>query len=142
MSAHGIGIRAPAGWHRLDPTPSSITDPRTFLVVGTKGVSWDLTSACQIEAYRIPVDGAVVVVLGWRSVRSAHAAGMPAGRAPLMKLVRVSRTFECDPLRRGAAADVLIGRKVYQVNVLVGDRASVLRVSEALAVARSFDLSR
>jgi hypothetical protein len=32
--------------------------------------------------------------------------------------------------------------KPYQVNVMVGDRASKPRVAEALAAARSFDLAR
>jgi hypothetical protein len=33
---------------------------------------------------------------------------------------------------------IRLGRRVYQVNVMVGDRASQKRVSQALAVARSF----
>ena len=50
-------------------------------------------------------------------------------------------SFECFS-GRGAVADVLLGGKPYQVNVMVGDRASKSRVAEALAVARSFDLAR
>ena len=142
VSAHGVSVRAPAGWHRIDPTPSSIGEPRTLLVVATAGVRWDLRSACQIASYRVPVAGAVVVVVGWKSAISAHATGLPAGRAPLKKLARVTRpSFECYR-GRGAAASVVLGGKAYQVNVMVGDRASAQRVREALAVARSFDLTR
>ena len=122
VSEHGISMRTPAGWHRLDPTPSSIVDPRTLLVVGTAGVRWDLTSACQIASYKVPAAGAVVVVVGWKTATSG-GGDMPAGRAPLRKLIRVSRpSFECYA-RRGAAATVVLGGKAYQVNVMVGDRA-------------------
>jgi transposase len=40
---------------------------------------------------------------------------------------------------RGAAADLLLAGKRYQVGVLVGDRATKARVRDALAVARSFE---
>ena len=43
-----------------------------------------------------------------------------------------------DDLLQGAVADVVIRRLAYQVNVMVGARASKLRVAEALAVGRSF----
>jgi hypothetical protein len=43
---------------------------------------------------------------------------------------------------RGAAADVLLGGHPYQVNVMVADGASKQRVAAALAVARSFALTR
>jgi hypothetical protein len=142
VSAHGVRVRVPAGWHRLGPTPSSIDDPRTLLVVGTVGVRWNLKSVCQIASYRVPATGAVVVIVGWKSATSGGGAGTSTGRAPLEKLVRVSRpSFECYA-GRGAAAGLTLGRKAYQVNVMVGDRASKAQVIEALASARSFDLSR
>ncbi len=142
VSAHGVRVSVPAGWHRLEPTPSAITDPRTLLVVGTAGVVWNLRSVCQIAAYRVPTAGAVVVVVGWKTATSGGGNGVPTGRAPPRRLVRVLRpSFECFP-GRGAAAQVTLGRKAYQVNVMVGDRATPARVNEALAVARSFDLVR
>jgi hypothetical protein len=100
------------------------------------------TSQCQIAAYRIPAAGAVVVVVGWRSIVTAGGAPWKPGRAPLKKLVSVHRpSFECFS-GRGAVAAVLLRGKPYQVNVMVGDRASKPSVAEALAVARSFDLVR
>lgn len=141
VSAHGVQVSVPAGWHRLEPTPSAITDPRTLLVVGTAGVGWNLKSTCQDVAYRVPAAGVVVVVLGWKSLRLAGSP-RPTGRAPLLKLVRVSRPiFECSSAR-GAVASVVLGSKAFQVNVMVGNRTTSARVAEALAVARSFDLSR
>ena len=50
-------------------------------------------------------------------------------------------SFECYS-GRGAAEQVVLGGKAYQVNVLVGDRASRRLVTQALLVARSFDLLR
>jgi hypothetical protein len=142
VSAHGVLVRVPVGWHRLEPTPSGIVDPRTLLVVGTVGVGWDLTSACQIASYRVPATGAVVVIVGWKTATSGGGDGRSTGRAPLRKLVDVSRpSFECYS-GRGAAASLTLRRKAYQVNVMVGGRASKTRVGQALAVARSFDLAR
>ena len=43
---------------------------------------------------------------------------------------------------RGAAAQVVLGSRAYQVNVIVGDSASPTVIADALAVARSFDLAR
>ncbi len=84
----------------------------------------------------------MVLVVGWKSVASAGGGASKPGRAPLKALVAVhEHTFECFP-GRGAAADVVLGGKPFQVNVLIGDHASKLRVAEALAVARSFNLAR
>ena len=89
---------------------------------------------------RIPSAGAVVVVVGWKSATSGGGRLKP-GRAPLKKLVTVTRpSFECFS-GRGAAAQVVLGGKAYQVNVMVGDRASKQRVAEALTVTRSFNLA-
>jgi len=142
ISSHGVRLVVPSGWQRIEAAPAGpVTDPRTLLVVGTAGVQPRI-SRCQIAAYRIPAAGAVVVVVGWKSAVSAGGAPWKPGRAPLQKLVSVHRpSFECFS-GRGTVADVLLGGTPYQVNVMVGDRASKLRVAEALAVARSFDLVR
>jgi hypothetical protein len=110
-------------------------------VVGTAGVASDLTVPCQIAAYRVPARAAVVVVVAWKTATSGGGHLQP-GRAPLGALRSVRRpSFECFA-GRGAAAQVVLGRRAYQVNVLVGDKASRKRVTEALAVARTFDLAR
>ena len=142
VAAHGVELRVPAGWHRLAPTQNGAIDPRTLLVVGTDGVIRNLNSVCQIAAYRVPATGAVVVVVGWRTATSGGGDGRPTGRTPLQNLVRVTKpSFECyDGL--GAAASLVLGGKAYQVNVMVGDRASKERIAEALAVGRSFDVAR
>jgi hypothetical protein len=114
-----------------------VTDPRTLLVVGTAGARGK-RSRCDQAAYDVPASGAVVLVLGWSSAEAAGGAP-PPGRAPLGQLVSVRKpVFECFS-GRGAAADVLLAGKRYQVGVLVGDRATKARVQDALAVARSFE---
>lgn len=141
ISANGVRLTRPPGWHRVPATPSSIIDPRTLLVVGRAGVRPDLRSQCQIAAYRVPARGAVVVIVGWKTATSGGGHLRP-GRAPLKALVSVRRpSFECYG-GRGAAADLALGGRAYQVNVMVGDRASRELIAEALAVARSFDLIR
>jgi len=138
VAAHGVELSLPLGWSRVQAASDGpVTDPRTLLVVGTAGVRAKATQ-CQIAAYRVPADGAVVVVLGWRSLKYSGAENARPGYAPLEKLVAVRRpSFECFG-GRGAVADVVIRRLAYQVNVMVGDRASKLRVEDALAVGRSF----
>jgi hypothetical protein len=96
-------------------------------------------SRCQIAAYRLPATGAVVVIVGWSSLTAAGGGPLAPGRAALKKLESVSKpSFECFG-GRGAVADVILDGKAYQVNVLVGERASKHQVEQALAVARSFD---
>ncbi len=142
ISAGGVHVLVPAGWRSFEPLQNSvIDDPRTLLVVGTAGIGDNPASVCQIAAYRIPARGAVVVIVGWKDPALSGTSG-PTGRAPLRKLVGVApRIFECFA-GRGAVATVRLGRKAFQVNVMVGNRATPARVNEALAVARSFDLSR
>jgi hypothetical protein len=142
VSSHGVRFVVPPGWQRVQATSDGpIRDPRTLLVVGTEGVH-PRPSSCPIAGYRIPAAGAVVVVVGWKSVASAGGGALKPGRAPLRGLNAVHvPSFECFS-GRGAVAEVLLGGKPYQVNVLVGDRASRPRVAEALAVGRSFDLAR
>jgi hypothetical protein len=138
LSANGVQVWAPTGWHRVASAGDGPVDnPRTVLVVGTSGVRARLT-VCQIAAYRIPPDGAVVVVVGWKPAKGISARG----RIALAKLTSVRRpSFECFK-GRGAAAQVELRGRVYQVNVMVGDRASKQRIGEALDVARSFNLER
>src|SRR5215510_13506118 len=65
LKANGVVVRAPAGWALVDSSdPGSVVDPRTVLVAGTDGVA-PRRSECQVAAYRIPADGAAVVVLRW-----------------------------------------------------------------------------
>jgi hypothetical protein len=133
--ANGVRLVAPRGWHRVAATPTSISDPRTLLVVGTAGVEPNLRSVCQIAAYSIPATGAVVVVVGWNGPKPSASTG----RAPLDRLRSVKRpSFECFT-GRGAGTQVVLGGRVFQVNVMVGGRASGAQVAAALAVARSFD---
>ena len=144
--ANGVRLVVPAGWQRVPAaTPGPVTDPRTLLVVATAGVrplSTQRSPKCQIAAYRIPPTAAAVVIVRWQSVTSAGGGPWTAGRAPLSKLRSVHRpSFECFS-GRGAVADVLLGEHPYQVNVLVGGRASKQLVAAALAVGRSFDLAR
>ena len=137
VSANGARLTVPRGWQRVPPAASSVTDPQTLLVVGTTGARGK-RSRCDQAAYAVPPEGAVVLVLRWSSVEAAGGAP-PPGRAPLGQLVSVRKpTFECFA-GRGAAADVLLEGKRYQVGVLVGDRATKARVQDALAVARSFE---
>jgi hypothetical protein len=141
VSIHGVRVTVPAGWQRVEPAAAgNVVDPRTVLVVGTAGVEAQ-PSRCQIAAYRVQPAGAVVVVVRWKTLTSG-GGGIERGRAPLRRLRRVSRpSFECFG-GRGAAVELGLGGHAYQVNVLVGDRASKRRVAEALGVARSFDLAR
>lgn len=141
IQGDGVRVNAPASWRSIQGLgESALTDPRTVLVVGTKGVSPSYTSACQIAAYRVPLSGAVVVVVRWRTLTSG--GGKPtSGRAPLATLTRVSRpSFECFQ-GRGAAAQLALGKHAYQVNVMVGNRATPTTVAQALQVARSFNLN-
>jgi hypothetical protein len=142
IAAHGVRLVVPAEWHRVRAASDApVTDPLTLLVVGTHGVH-SRASQCQIAAYRVPPTAAVVVIVGWSSVASAGGAAPSPGRAPLKKLVAVRRpTLECFS-GRGAAADVLLRGKPFQINAMVGNRASKQRIAEALTVARSFDLTR
>jgi hypothetical protein len=140
VRAHGVAVTLPAGWHQVPPAGDGpVTDPRTLLVVGTAGVT-PKTTQCQIASYRVPANGAVVVIVGWKTATSGGGR-MTAGRWPLKAMISVHRpSFECFA-GRGAAASLALGGKAYQVNVMVGDRASTQRVSDALAVGRSFRLT-
>lgn len=138
ISANGVQVWAPAGWHRVASAGDGpVTDPRTLLVVGTPGVRPHLTR-CQIAAYPIPAGGAVVVIVGWKSANGDTRLGTKE----LARMTTVKRSiFECFN-GRGAVATVVLGQREYQVNVMVGDRASNRQIAEALDVAHSFRLKR
>lgn len=140
IRANGVQVKAPPGWHRVQGVAEDrFSDPRTVLVVGTNGVR-ARTSRCQIAAYRVQPAGAVVVVVRWRT-QASGGGRPPRSREPLKRIVLRKPGFECFN-GRGGAAQVTLGGHAYQVNVMVGDRASARIVAQALAVARSFDLSR
>ena len=141
VSAGGVRVVVPVGWQQIEASgDGNVVDPRTLLVVGTKGVR-PRPSLCQIAAYRVQPRGSVVVIVGWKTATSGGGAPTP-GRDALERLRSVRRpSFECFA-GRGAVAQVLLGGKAYQVSVMVGDLASRRRVAEALAVGRSFALAR
>jgi hypothetical protein len=94
---------------------------------------------CQIGTYRVPPTGAVVAVVAWKGTNGDKR---PPSRKPLDQLKAVTPAFfECFS-GRGAAAALVLGRRRYQVNVMVGDSASKQRIADALAVGRSFRLVR
>jgi hypothetical protein len=83
----------------------------------------------------------VAAAVRWRTA-TAGGGRIAPGRSPLGALRAVSRpSFECYA-GRGAAAQVVLRHRAYQVNVMVGDGASRRLIAEALAVGRSFDLAR
>ena len=125
----GVQLTLPDGWAKVVSRDTRVDDPRTLLVVGTDGVK-AVDSDCQVSAYRVPADGAVVVVIGWRdSVGETNILPLST-----MKLRR--GTFECF-LGRGAVAQVTRRGLDYQVNVMVGDRAGTETIDAAFDAARS-----
>ncbi len=126
----GVELLLPAAWSRVQPAPQApVTDPRTVLVLGTDGVR-SIDSDCQVSSYHVPDDGAVVVVIRWRESTGA------AGFLPLSAMRLRRGTFECFD-GRGAVAQVTRHGNDYQVNVMVGDRASADTAEAALDAARS-----
>jgi hypothetical protein len=90
-----------------------------------------------VSAYRIPADGAAVVVVAWRG-RASDA--IPRDR-DVLEALRLRRPYFACWAGRGAAAQIALRGRAYQVNVLVGDRAGSRVVAEALRVARSFGVA-
>lgn len=130
----GVQLDLPEDWTKIDRAEKPTgTDPRTLLVVGTKGAR-AIESECLVASYRVPADGAVVVVVGWRE--SVGTTGL----LPLGALKLRRETFACYP-GRGAVAQVTRGGRDFQVSVMVGDKADARTVAQALAVARSFALA-
>lgn len=131
VKAGGVQLDVPDGWAKVDRAGEPAgSDPRTLLVVGTKGAR-PIPTRCQVASYRVPDDGAVVVVIGWGD------AYLDKPRLELTKLRKP--TFACFD-GRGAMGQVTRKGRDYQVSVMVGDDASAQTIREALAVARSFDL--
>lgn len=126
----GVELLLPDGWARIQPARQAVVeDPRTVLVIGTVGVH-AVETECQVSSYRVPPDGAVVVVVGWREPTGVSSFLPLSG----MKLRR--GVFECFA-DRGAVAQVTRRGLDYQVNVMVGDRASAETIDAALDAARS-----
>ena len=142
IAANGVQVVVPAGWHRVAAAGEAhIVDPKTVLVVGTAGVHARLVP-CQIAAYRIPPRGAAVVVVRWRTETSGGGSNLPHARTVLRRLRLNHGGFECWPGHLGGAVDLALAGHAYQVNVMIGDRATRRTVAQALAVVSSFDLRR
>lgn len=141
VSANGVQVTVPAGWQAVTPaTTAGVSDPKTLLVAGTRDVR-SRRSSCQIAAYAIPPGGAVVVIIGWKSLTAAGGTHPPAGRRPLLALTTVRKgETECFT-GLSASAQLWLAHRAFQVNVLVANGATKRRIQEALAVARSFDLA-
>jgi hypothetical protein len=130
----GVQLDLPSGWSKVLPTREDrLEDPRTLLVIGTDGVK-AIESDCLVSSYRVPADGAVVVVIGWRD--SVGASGF----LPLSTMKLRRGTFECFQ-GRGAVGRIMRRERDFQVNVMVGDRAGVATVDAALDAARSLALA-
>jgi hypothetical protein len=131
--AGGVQLTLPDGWSKVVSHDTRADDPRTLLVIGTDGVK-AIDSDCQVSSYRVPSDGAVVVVIGWRdSIGGSSLLPLSA-----MKLRR--GTFDCFA-GRGAVGRLTRRDRDFQLNVLVGDRASAATVDAALDAAKSFGLA-
>jgi hypothetical protein len=129
--AAGIQLDLSDGWSKVAVAAEAKTDPRTLLVIGTDGVR-PIQTDCQVASYRIPADGAAVVVIGWKD-------SLGIGFPPLSAMKLRRGTFECFD-GRGAFARVSRGGRDFQVNVLVGDKATAATVDGALDAARSLAL--
>jgi hypothetical protein len=126
----GVELVLPDGWSRIAIAPqSALDDPRTVLVIGTEGVE-SIETECLVSSYRVPSDGAAVVVIGWREPGGASAF------LPLSTMKLRRGLFACFSAR-GAVAQVTRRGLDYQVNVMVGDRASAETIEAALDAARS-----
>lgn len=136
VSAGAVSVRVPDDWSRVAPAVASVSDPRTVLVVGTRGVA-ARDSECQVSSYRVPADGAAVVVVGWRG---QAPEGLPRDRSELQAMRLRRPLFECFD-GRGAVAQIVLRGRAYQVSIMVGDRAGRETLAAAYAVARSFGLA-
>jgi hypothetical protein len=126
----GVVLALPTGWSKLAPADDQVEDPRTLLVIGTDGVR-AVETDCQVSSYRVPADGAVVVVIGWRESVGGTTF------LPLSGLKLRRGTFECFA-GRGAVARVTRRERDFQVNVMIGDKADAATIADALEAARSF----
>ena len=129
----GVQLELPGGWAKVAAVRADrVDDPRTLLVIGTEGVQPAETD-CLVSSYRVPSDGAVVVVIGWRN----EVGGASFHPLSAMKLQR--GTFNCFA-GRGAFGRVVRRDRDFQVNVMVGDRADQATVEAAFDAARSIGL--
>lgn len=130
--AGGVQVTLPDGWSKVVSRDTRADDPRTLLVIGTDGVK-AIDSDCQVSSYRVPPDGAAVVVIGWRdSIGGTSLLPLSA-----MKLRR--GTFDCFA-GRGAVGRLTRRDRDFQVNVMVGDRASTATIDAAFDAVKSFGL--
>jgi hypothetical protein len=131
--AGGVQLSLPDGWSKVVSRDTSADDPRTLLVIGTDGVK-AVDSSCQVSSYRVPSDGAVIVVIGWRdSIGGTSLLPLSA-----MKLRR--GTFDCFA-GRGAVGRLTRRDRDFQLNVMVGDRATQATVDAAFDAVKSFGLA-
>ena len=128
----GVQLTLPSGWSKVARARETrLDDPRTLLVVGTDGVR-AVETDCLVASYRVPTDGAVVVVIGWRD--SVGSSLLP------LSAMRLRRgTFGCFTGRGGVGRLTLRDRD-FQVNVMVGDRASAETIGAAIDAAHSLSV--
>jgi hypothetical protein len=129
----GVQLTLPDGWSKVVSRDTRIDDPRTLLVIGTDGVK-GIDSDCQVSSYRVPSDGAVIVVIGWRD--SVGGTGL----LPLSAMKLRRGTFDCFA-GRGAVGRLTRRDRDFQVNVMVGDRASAATIDAAFDAVKSFGLA-
>jgi hypothetical protein len=126
----GVQLTLPDGWSKVASRDTRVDDPRTLLVIGTDGVK-AIDTDCQVSSYRVPADGAAVVVIGWRdSIGGTSLLPLSA-----MKLRR--GTFDCFA-GRGAVGRLTRRDRDFQLNVMVGDRASAATIDAAFDAVKSF----
>ena len=137
IEGNGVALHVPGDWVRVPRADAgSLADPHTYLVTGTQGVR-PIETDCLASSYRVPADGAAVVVIGWKRKLSTHYVG---GRENLFARELERGYFDCFA-GRGIAAQIDLDGRTYQVNVLVGDRAERATMLDAIAAARSFSVS-
>jgi hypothetical protein len=129
----GVQLTLPDGWSKVVSRDTRVDDPRTLLVIGTDGVK-GIDSDCQVSSYRVPSDGAVIVVIGWRD--SVGGTGL----LPLSAMKLRRGTFDCFA-GRGAVGRLTRRDRDFQVNVMVGDRASAATIDAAFDAVKSFGLA-
>lgn len=129
----GVQLTLPDGWSKVVSRDTRVDDPRTLLVIGTDGVK-GIDSDCQVSSYRVPSDGAVVVVIGWRD--SVGGTGL----LPLSAMKLRRGTFDCFA-GRGAVGRLTRRDRDFQVNVMVGDRATAATIDAAFDAVKSFGLA-
>lgn len=130
--AGGVQVTLPDGWSKVVSRDTRADDPRTLLVIGTDGVK-AIDSDCQVSSYRVPSDGAAVVVIGW------HDSIGGTSLLPLSAMKLRRGTFDCFA-GRGAVGRLTRRDRDFQVNVMVGDRASTATIDAAFDAVKSFGL--